>query len=130
MFRSPEAPSSFPHFCRRPLYVKFRELYCYSPSTPLPVAEDEISFFNAFLPLGCQWHEDEVGCQHFCVVQCVERCGPNSQESSLSVKTTRLERDIRPIADPRRQAMPRTQYHMMSSSLDWYVDLHLISFVA
>ena len=62
MFYSPEAPSVFPSFGRFPLYVKFRELYCYSPSTPLPVAEDEISFFNAFLPLGCQWREVEVGC--------------------------------------------------------------------
>lgn len=58
-----EAPSPFPTFSRFPLYVRFREFYCYSPSTPLPVAEDEISLFNAFLPLGCQWHEDEVGCR-------------------------------------------------------------------
>lgn len=63
MFCSAEAPSPFPSFGRFPLYVQLRELYCYSPSTPLPVAEDEISFFNAFLPLGCQWHEDEVGCR-------------------------------------------------------------------
>lgn len=63
MLCSSEAPSPFPSFGRFPLYVKFRELYCYSPSTPLPVAEDEISFFNAFLPLGCKWHEDEVGCR-------------------------------------------------------------------
>lgn len=63
MFCSAEAPSRFPTFGRFPLYVQFRELYCYSPSTPLPVAEDEISFFNAFLPLGCQWREDEVGCR-------------------------------------------------------------------
>lgn len=61
MFRFSEAPSPFPSFGRFPLYVQFRELYCYSPSTPLPVAGDEISFFNAFLPLGCQWREDEVG---------------------------------------------------------------------
>jgi len=65
MFCSAEAPSHFPTFGRFPLYVQFRELYCYSPSTPLPVAEDEISFFNAFFPLGCQWHEDEVGCRRF-----------------------------------------------------------------
>jgi hypothetical protein len=63
MFCSAEAPSPFPTFGRFPLYVQFRELYCYSPSTPLPVAEDEISFFNAFLPSGCHWREDEVGCQ-------------------------------------------------------------------
>ncbi|KAF8549840.1 hypothetical protein OG21DRAFT_1488240 [Imleria badia] len=61
IFGSAEAPSPFPSFGRFPLYVKFRELYCYSPSTPLSVAEDEISFFNAFLPIGCQWREDESG---------------------------------------------------------------------
>ncbi|KAG8215335.1 hypothetical protein J3R82DRAFT_8929 [Butyriboletus roseoflavus] len=69
MFYSAEAPSPFPTFGRFPLYVQFRELYCYSPSTPLPVAEDEISFFNAFLPLGSQWHEDESG---------IEFVGPNN----------------------------------------------------
>ncbi|KAH0834088.1 hypothetical protein J3R83DRAFT_11373 [Lanmaoa asiatica] len=69
MFFSADAPSPFPAFGRFPLYVKIRELYCYSPSTPLPVAEDEISFFNAFLPLGCQWHEDESG---------IEFVGPNN----------------------------------------------------
>ena len=63
MFYFAHAPSSFPTFTRFPLYVQFREFYCYSPSTPLPIAEDEISFFNAFLPLGCRWHEDEVGCR-------------------------------------------------------------------
>ncbi|KAF8440020.1 hypothetical protein L210DRAFT_368466 [Boletus edulis BED1] len=61
MLCSAEAPSPFPSSGRFPLYVKFRELYCYSPSIPLPVAEDEISFFNGFLPLGCQWREDESG---------------------------------------------------------------------
>lgn len=61
MLCSAKAPSPFPTYCRFPLYVQFRELYCYSPSTPLPIAEDGISFFNAFLPLGCQWREDEVG---------------------------------------------------------------------
>lgn len=65
MLCSAEAPSPFPTFGRFPLYVSFRELYCYAPSTPLPVAGDEISFFNAFLPLGCQWQEDEVGCRPF-----------------------------------------------------------------
>ncbi|KAG9310952.1 hypothetical protein JVU11DRAFT_8826 [Chiua virens] len=76
---SGEAPSPFPTFCRFPLYVQFRELYCYPPSTPLPVAEDEISFFNAFLPLESQWQEDESG---------IKFIGPND---SFSTRYTPLE---------------------------------------
>ncbi|KAF9238647.1 hypothetical protein BU15DRAFT_75096 [Melanogaster broomeanus] len=61
MLSSPEAPSPFPTFGRFPLYVRFREFYCYSPLPPIPVIDEENSFFNAFLPVGCQWHENESG---------------------------------------------------------------------
>ncbi|KAF9221739.1 hypothetical protein BS17DRAFT_757110 [Gyrodon lividus] len=61
MLSSPEAPSPFPTFGRFPLYVRFRELYCYSPSLPLSVNAEEKSFLNAFLPIGCRWHESESG---------------------------------------------------------------------
>jgi hypothetical protein len=47
-------------FGRFPLYVTFRELYCYSPYIPLPLDENEAGFENAFLPIGCQWHETKV----------------------------------------------------------------------
>ncbi|KAF8841882.1 hypothetical protein BDN67DRAFT_966604 [Paxillus ammoniavirescens] len=61
MLFSQESPSPFPTFSRFPLYVKFRELYCYSPSLPLPDNEEENSFLNGFLPIGCHWHESESG---------------------------------------------------------------------
>ncbi|KAG2130357.1 hypothetical protein DEU56DRAFT_467515 [Suillus clintonianus] len=61
MLSSPTAPSPFPTFGRFPLYVTFRELYCYSPSIPLPLEENEGAFENAFLPIGCRWHETEAG---------------------------------------------------------------------
>ncbi|KAH7882779.1 hypothetical protein F5I97DRAFT_1816236 [Phlebopus sp. FC_14] len=60
MLSSPNAPSPFPTFCRFPLYVRFRELYCYCPSMPLPLPEDEGAFLNAYLPVGCHWHESEA----------------------------------------------------------------------
>jgi hypothetical protein len=47
-------------FGRFPLYVTFKELYCYSPCIPLPLDENEAGFENAFLPIGCRWHETEV----------------------------------------------------------------------
>ncbi|KAG2078452.1 hypothetical protein BDR04DRAFT_1041415 [Suillus decipiens] len=58
---SSSAPSPFPSFGRFPLYVTFRELYCYSPSIPLPLGGSEGAFENAFLPIGCRWHETEAG---------------------------------------------------------------------
>ncbi|OAX40985.1 hypothetical protein K503DRAFT_558481 [Rhizopogon vinicolor AM-OR11-026] len=61
MLSSPSAPSPFPMFGRFPLYVTFKELYCYSPCIPLPVNENGAGFENAFLPIGCQWHETEAG---------------------------------------------------------------------
>jgi hypothetical protein len=60
MLSSPSAPSPFPTFGRFPLYVTFRELYCYSPSIPIPLGSGEGAFENAFLPVGCRWHETEV----------------------------------------------------------------------
>ncbi|KAG2151013.1 uncharacterized protein EDB93DRAFT_1083671 [Suillus bovinus] len=59
MLSSPSAPSPFPTFGRFPLYVTFRELYCYSPSIPLPLGGND-AFENAFLPIGCRWHETEA----------------------------------------------------------------------
>ncbi|KAI6037967.1 hypothetical protein EDC04DRAFT_2068919 [Pisolithus marmoratus] len=61
MLLSDEAPSTFPFFGRFPLYVHFREYYCYSPMTPVPVEEGGNAFFDAFLPQGCQWYEIEDG---------------------------------------------------------------------
>ncbi|KAG0706197.1 hypothetical protein DFH29DRAFT_187553 [Suillus ampliporus] len=61
MLSSPSAPSPFPTFGRFPLYVTFRELYCYSPSIPLPLEDNEGVFENAFLPIGCRWYETEAG---------------------------------------------------------------------
>ncbi|KAH7911287.1 hypothetical protein BJ138DRAFT_1113337 [Hygrophoropsis aurantiaca] len=61
MLSTPVAPSPFPHFGRFPLYVTFRELCCRSSSLPAPVADDEMSFTEAFLPTGCQWRETETG---------------------------------------------------------------------
>ncbi|KAH7927561.1 hypothetical protein BV22DRAFT_1031606 [Leucogyrophana mollusca] len=61
MLTTPVAPSPFPHFGRFPLYVTFRELYCYTPSLPASFAEDAGSFTEAFLPAGCQWREHEAG---------------------------------------------------------------------
>ena len=100
MFYFAHAPSSFPTFTRFPLYVQFREFYCYSPSTPLPIAEDEISFFNAFLPLGCRWNEDEVGCRPFRLVQWVETRGPTRQGSNSLAQITPLERVTRHFSRP------------------------------
>ncbi|EGO03025.1 hypothetical protein SERLA73DRAFT_70490 [Serpula lacrymans var. lacrymans S7.3] len=57
---SPLAPSPFPTFGRSPLYVTFRELYCYSPSSSILSVDNE-SFMNGFLPLGCRWMELEDG---------------------------------------------------------------------
>ncbi|KAG1842392.1 hypothetical protein DFJ58DRAFT_56735 [Suillus subalutaceus] len=61
MLSSSSAPLPFPTFGRFPLYVTFRELYCYSPSIPLPLRGNEGAFENAFLPIGCRWHETEAG---------------------------------------------------------------------
>lgn len=63
------------------------------------------------------------------VVQWVDRCGPNSQGSNLSVKITLLEHITRHFGGPETQVMTRTWGPWMSSSLEWYVDLHSISFV-
>ena len=39
---------------REPTYVTFREHYCYSPSVPVPLHDDEDTFKNGFLPPGCR----------------------------------------------------------------------------
>ncbi|KAI6118173.1 hypothetical protein F5141DRAFT_1096689 [Pisolithus sp. B1] len=61
MLSSAEAPSTFPSSGRFPLYVRFREYYCYSTTTPVPVEEGGNAFFNAFLPQGCHWYEVKDG---------------------------------------------------------------------
>ena len=45
---------------RQPLYITFREHYCFSPSVAVPLYDDEDSFKNSFLPPGCQLTEVEV----------------------------------------------------------------------
>lgn len=61
MMSSPEAPSALPFFGRFPLYIHFREYYCYSPTTPVPVERDGNTFFNAFMPQGCRSYKVENG---------------------------------------------------------------------
>lgn len=61
MLSSAEAPSTLPSFGRFPLYVRFREYYCYSPTPPVPVEEGANALFNAFLPQGCRWYEIKDG---------------------------------------------------------------------
>ncbi|KAL4065503.1 hypothetical protein V8B97DRAFT_2025765 [Scleroderma yunnanense] len=58
---SSDAPSVFPASGRFPLYVRFHEYYCYTPSLPVPVMDDTDAFFNAFLPRGCRWYKTEDG---------------------------------------------------------------------
>lgn len=50
---------------RQPLYITFREHYCFSPAIPVPLHDDEDYFKNSFLPLGCRLTEVEVGSLHF-----------------------------------------------------------------
>jgi hypothetical protein len=45
---------------RLPSYVTFREHYCFSPSVPVPLRDDEDPFKNGFLPQGCRVVEVKV----------------------------------------------------------------------
>lgn len=55
------APLALSASCRFPTYVRFREYYCYSPWSAVPVMDDENAFSNAFLPRGCHWYRTEDG---------------------------------------------------------------------
>lgn len=61
----PSFPKQFTG-ARQPLYITFREHYCFSPSMPVPLYNEEDSLKNGFLPLGCRITEVEVSSSHFC----------------------------------------------------------------
>jgi hypothetical protein len=44
---------------RQPFYVTFREHYCFSPSIPVPLPDEE-AFKHGFLPPGCRFVEVQV----------------------------------------------------------------------
>ena len=46
---------------RQPFYITFREHYCFSPSVPVPLPDDENIFKHGFLPQGCRFIDIEVG---------------------------------------------------------------------
>lgn len=129
MLSSPSAPSPFPTFGRFPLYVTFRELYCYSPCIPLPLDEHEGGFESAFLPIGCQWNEVEVRL----AISCREKVNflLNRQGLSLLDETQRSRLIIlylgegtwtstSLIALVASQSQVRLVL-LMSSSREWYV---------
>jgi len=45
---------------RQPFYITFREHYCFSPSVPVPLYDDEVAFDNGLLPQGCRFVQVEV----------------------------------------------------------------------
>jgi hypothetical protein len=45
---------------RQPFYITFREHYCFSPSVPVPLPDDDNTFKNGFLPSGCRFVNIEV----------------------------------------------------------------------
>lgn len=128
MLSSPSAPSPFPTFGRFPLYVTFRELYCYSPSIPLPLGSGEGAFENAFLPIGCRWHETEASLviNSRAKADIFNRQGLNSLEKTRRLRPITLRRGKSTSKLALLKALPasRSQVHMvllMSLLREWYV---------
>lgn len=127
MLSSPSAPSPFPTFGRFPLCVTFRELYCYSPSIPLPLGGNEGVFENAFLPIGCRWHETEVGLviSSRAKVDIFNRQGLNLLEKTRRSRPIILHRGKSTSKLASSEALPASQSQvrmvlLMSSLQEWY----------